>query len=391
MDPVRNPFAPGAGAPPPELVGRADVLSSIDVAIRRAALGKPARSHMLLGLRGTGKTVLLHHTAIKAQDMKDILVWEAMIEAPEGGDLPKLIFPLLRAILRKLSVIEASKKAAYSGLRALRSFASAFKLEVGAASLSVDPEPGVADSGDLLLDLSELFVRIGTAAKDAGGVFLLLLDEVQYLSALELSAIITSLHKCSQATLPVIFIGGGLPQVAGLAGNAKSYAERLFDYHVIGPLSEHESRKAVQQPILDEGESITSEALDQIVADTMGYPYFLQEWGYHAWNVAEESPINIADAVAARENAIRRLDEGFFKVRLDRLTPKEREYVHAMASLGREGPYRSGDIAQKLGEASNRLGPRRAAIIKKGMIYSPDHGDADFTVPGFADYLQRLV
>ena len=273
-------------------------------------------------------------------------------------------------------------------MKALRSFASAFKVQIGDVSLSVDPEPGVADSGNLEYDLSDMFVAIGRASQAAGKGWCLLIDEVQYLNSAELAALIVAVHKINQKQLPVIFFGAGLPQLAGLSGDAKSYAERLFSYPKVGPLDEAAAFQAVEGPIKDEGEEIHPKALGKIIRITEGYPYFLQEWGYQSWNAADQSPIDSADIERATTDALRRLDDGFFRVRFDRLTPKEREYVIAMAELGK-GPYRSSEVAEKLGEPPNKLGPRRAQIIAKGMIYSPQYGDVDFTVPMFDDYLRR--
>ena len=385
MDPVRNPFAPGAGSRPPELAGRDLILEEAIIAIRRALIGKSSRSQMLLGLRGVGKTVLLNRIEEMASDEGHLT---SFIEAPEGKPLGELLVPRLRQVLQKLSLAEQAKAKAHLALRALRSFASAFKFTHGETTISVDPEVGVADSGDLETDLPELFLRVGEAAKAAGKPWTLLIDEVQYLREVDLSALIVALHKTSQKGLPVLFFGAGLPQVAALSGDAKSYAERLFHYLSVGPLLADDAKTAIRQPIEDEGESISQAAVDEIFSKTHGYPYFLQEWGYQAWNIAEGDRIELDDARQAADEATRRLDDGFFKVRFDRLTPKEREYVIAMAKLG-DGPYRSSDIAASLGEAPQSLGPRRAQIISKGMIYSPSHGDIAFTVPMFNDYLIR--
>ena len=371
MDPVRNPFAPGAGSRPPELAGRQSILNDAEVAIKRALIGKQNRSQMLLGLRGVGKTVLLNKIEEMAESAGHVT---SFIEAPEGRPLSELLVPKLNQVLRKLSVTEQAKAKAHQALRALRSFASAFKLSYGDATLSVDPEAGVADSGDLESDLAELFLRVGEAAKAAGKAWTLLIDEVQYLRSKDLAALIVALHKISQKQLPVLFFGAGLPQVAALSGDAKSYAERLFHYPAVGPLLTDDAKTAIRQPVEDEGESISEDALDEILFKTQGYPYFLQEWGYQCWNIAQGMQIDVADASQAAGEATRRLDDGFFKVRFDRLTPKEREYVIAMAQLG-PGPYRSSDIAVALGETHQSLGPRRAQIISKGMIYSPSHGD----------------
>ena len=385
MDPVRNPFAPGAGSRPPELAGRHAILDDARIAIARTLIGKQNRSQMLLGLRGVGKTVLLNKIEEMAENAGHLT---SLIEAPEGKPLGELLVPRLNQVLRKLSLTEQAKAKTHLALRALRSFASAFKLTYGEATLSVDPEVGFADSGDLESDLPELFIRVGEAAKAAGKAWTLLIDEVQYLRPVDLAALIVALHKISQKELPVLFFGAGLPQVAALSGDAKSYAERLFHYPAVGPLLVEDAQTAIRQPVQDEGEQITDAALDEIMLRTQGYPYFLQEWGYQCWNIAQGDRIELADAVKAAAEATRRLDDGFFRVRFDRLTPKEREYVIAMAQLG-DGPYRSSDIAAALGETSQSLGPRRSQIIGKGMIYSPSHGDIAFTVPMFNDYLMR--
>lgn len=385
MDPVRNPFVPGAGSRPPELAGRGSVLEDARIAIERALLGKQNRSQMLLGLRGVGKTVLLNKIEEMAEDAGHLT---SFIEAPEAKPLSELLVPKINQVLRKLSLTEQAKAKAQQALGALRSFASAFQLSYGETTLSIDPRVGVADSGDLESDLPELFLSVGEAAKAAGKAWTLLIDEVQYLRPIDLAALIVALHKISQKELPVLFFGAGLPQVAALSGDAKSYAERLFHYPAVGQLLSDDAKTAIRQPVEDEGQSISEDALDEIILKTQGYPYFLQEWGYQCWNIAQGTQIKVADASQAAEEATRRLDDGFFKVRFDRLTPKEREYVIVMAQLG-AGPYRSSDIAAALSETPQSLGPRRAQIISKGMIYSPSHGDIAFTVPMFNDYLIR--
>jgi len=386
MDEIRNPFAPVAGAPPPELAGRDEIISRAEIALQRVLIGRHNKSQILLGLRGTGKTVLLSRIGQLAEQFEHLV---SSVEAPEHQPLSDLLYPKIHQVLRKLSKVESAKVKVYEATRALRSFASAFKISVGDISLSVDPEPGVADSGMLEYDLGELFVHVGKAAQSAGKAWTLLIDEVQYLSAPDLSALIVAIHRVNQEQLPVMFFGAGLPQIAALAGNAKSYAERLFDFPPVGPLDGDAIVTAIRQPIEDEGESISDKAIEEIVDRTEGYPYFLQEWGYQAWNFAGESPISIQDILAASTSALKRLDEGFFRVRFDRLTPKERKYVIAMANVGRRGPYKSSDIANNLNVSPQSLGPCRSKIIHKGMIYSPAYGDIDFTVPMFADYLKR--
>ncbi len=387
MDAISNPFAPGAGSQPPELAGRSVVLEAAGIALQRAIKCRHDKSQILLGLRGTGKTVLLNKIEDLAETCGHLT---SFVEAPEDDSLPQLLYPKIHQVLKKLSSIEAAKSLTHTALSALRGFASVFKIEYGDVSIAVDAEPGLADSGNLEMDVTELFVRVGEASKAAKKGWTLLIDEVQYIKKEELSATIVALHRTTQKGLPVKFFGAGLPQIAALTGNAKSYAERLFDFPPIGALSKDESYAALREPINAEGESIDSDALDEVYSQTQGYPYFLQEWGYQAWNTTEKSPIKRKDIVRATERAIQRLDDGFFRVRLDRLTPKEKEYVAAMADLG-TGPYRSSDVADQLGQDVQSLGPCRAQIIRKGMIYSPAHGDIAFTVPLFEDFLQRIA
>lgn len=386
MDSVRNPFAPGAGSQPPELAGRDEIISNAEIALQRVLIGRHNKSQILLGLRGTGKTVLLNKINELAETHGHLT---AFIEAPENKPLADLLYPKIHQVLRKLSIIENAKTKAHTAMRALRGFAGVFKVSVGDVSLSVDPEIGTADSGILEYDLSDLFVRIGEAAQSGGKAWTLLIDEVQYLSETDLAALIVAIHRIVQKKLPIVFFGAGLPQIAALSGNAKSYAERLFDFPLVGPLDNISATTAIRQPIEKEGESIGDKALEMIINRTEGYPYFLQEWGYQAWEIADASPISVDDVRNASSAVLRRLDEGFFRVRFDRLTPKEREYVIAMASLGKS-PYRSSDVADVLGGDIRALGPRRAQIINKGMIYSPAHGDIAFTVPMFEDYLKRI-
>lgn len=385
MDEVRNPFAPGAGSRPPELAGRDQIVSDADIAIQRVLVGRAAQSQMLLGLRGVGKTVLLNKIEEIAAGRGHKT---SFIEAPEGRRLVDLLYPKMHQVLRQLSLVHTAKGAAGAALGALRSFASVFKIQVGDMSFGIEATQGVADSGNIEYDISDLFLKIGEAAKAAGSAWTLLVDEVQYLKEDELAAVIVAIHRTNQKGLPVLFFGAGLPQIAALSGDAKSYAERLFTFPPIDALPDSAAKEAVEQPIREEGESIEAWALDEIIQKTRGYPYFLQEWAFQAWNTAIQSPITSADVGAAAERAIQRLDDGFFKVRFDRLTPKEREYVVAMAKLG-SGPYRSSDVAEVLGEQMTSLGPRRAQIIAKGMIYSPAHGDIAFTVPMFDEYLKR--
>lgn len=385
MDPYRNPFAPGAGSRPPELAGRDLILEAARVACGRALNGRSARSIMLLGLRGTGKTVLLNEIGRIARE-EGLLV--SKVESPERESLARLLYPEMRKVMRALSSVEAAKQIANRGLKGLRSFASIFKIDVGGIEIGVEPEPGLADSGNLQYDLPDLFTVIGEAAQAAGKGWILLIDEVQYLTEADLSALIVSVHRMSQEGLPVLLVGAGLPQVARLAGEAKSYAERLFLYPEVGALDQPSATQAVQKPILEEEASIDAAALDSIVDRTQGYPFFLQEWASTAWNIAEGPEITLDDVDHSYSETLASLDAGFFRVRIDRLTPSEVQFVKTMSSLG-DGPYAIADIAKAMGRPQSSLGPTRANIISKGMIYSTDHGYLNFTVPLFAEFMRR--
>lgn len=388
MNRIKNPFTPGAGSRPPELVGRDKIIEDSTIEIKRACIGNQARPQMLLGLRGVGKTVLLNHIEKIASQNNHITT---MIEANEGIDLVYTLQAEIQQLLKKLSLIENAKDKVNRALSVAKSFFSIFSLtiEIGDISMDISPEIGTADKGQLESDLSELFVVLGDLTKTVGKPWSIFIDEVQYLSEKDLSALIVALHKCSQLNLPILFFGAGLPQVAAMSGEAKSYAERLFNYPYIGPLTAEDVKKAIRNPIEKLGENITDEALKLIFDFTQGYPYFLQEWGAEIWNNAEEN--SIIDDNSVRVTAplvLDKLDHGFFSVRLDRLTNKEKEYVIAMASLGKGG-YKTGNIAQKLGRTNTGLGNVRSSIIKKGMIYSPYYGILDFTVPLFDDFLRR--
>ena len=385
MDPYINPFAPGAGSRPPELAGRDAVLSEARVACRRAVSGRHTRSKMLLGLRGTGKTVLLNEIRKIGED-ENLLVTK--IEAPEKASLARLLTPEMRKVMHSLSVTEAAKDLANRGLRGLQNFASIFKVKYADLEVGVEPEPGLADSGDLAFDLPDLFETIGQAAQVAGRGWLLLIDEIQYLTREDLSALIISLHHVSQTGLPVVFVGAGLPQVARLAGDAKSYAERLFDYSPIGALDKKSAARAIQRPVEEENASITADALAEVVKTTRGYPFFLQEWASKVWDRAQGPEIALAEVRQTYSETIASLDEGFFKVRFDRMTKTEIQFVDTMSELG-DGPYFMADVATAMKRKISSLGPVRASLIKKGMVYSTDHGFLDFTVPLFADFLRR--
>jgi hypothetical protein len=389
MDPVRNPFAPGAGTRPPELAGRDELREAVRVALERTRLQRPTKSVLMVGLRGVGKTVLLYRMR---DDAEGAGIHSLRIEAPEGRSLPAMLAPELRQALLRLSRNQRAKARAQRALRALAGFARALKVKYRDIEVGMDfePEPGLADNGDLALDLQALLEAAGEAAVQASTALAVFLDEMQYVTEDELAALITALHRTAQQSLPVILVGAGLPQLRGRMGEARSYAERLFDFPEIGPLSPPEARRAIEKPVHDEGAEVTREALDKIVEATRGYPYFLQEWGKHSWDVADDSPITGGDVDVASVSAVAALDESFFRVRFDRLTPGEKRYLRAMAELG-PGPHRSGDVADALGREVTSLGPTRSNLISKGMIYSPSHGDTAFTVPLFDEFMRRIM
>jgi hypothetical protein len=389
MDPIKNPFSPGAGSPPPELAGRAPILEQARVLLGRVRLGKPEKSLMLTGLRGVGKTVLLNEVRRMAQEANYRTV---LIEAHEDKALGPLIAAPLKAVFFELDRLAQAGDRVKRGLRVLRSFLGGLKVKMGEIEigLDIDPEIGAADSGDIEIDLPNLFEALGEAAKEKGSAVAILIDEIQYLSQKELGAIIMAMHRMQQRQLPVALLGAGLPVLPGLAGESKSYAERLFAFPDVGALSETDSNQAISDPALAAGVVITDEALAETYRLTKGYPYFIQEWGYQMWNLAERSPIELAVVKDAAESVIRRLDQNFFRVRFDRLTPGEKNFLRAMAELG-PGASRSGDIAACLGVKVNSIGPVRSKLIKKGMIYSPAYGDIAFTVPLFDEFMKRAM
>lgn len=389
MDPINNPYAPGAGAPPPELAGRGELRELMRIALERVRAGRPTKSILMVGLRGVGKTVLLDRMR---DDAEASGIHTLRVEAPENRSLPAILAPQLRQALLRLSRIARAKEFAQRALRGLAGFAKALKVKYQDIEVGFDfePEPGLADNGDLEHDLQALLEVAGIAAKEAGTALAMFIDELQYVKEDELAALITALHRTSQRSLPVVLVGAGLPQLPGHMGRAKSYAERLFDFPRVGPLSPEAARIAIAKPARDQGVDVTEEALQRIIQETHGYPYFLQEWGKHAWDVAHASPITLRDVELASQTTVAALDESFFRVRFDRLTPVEKKYLRAMAELG-PGPHRSGDIADQLNRGVTSLGPTRSKLIEKGMIWSPSHGDTAFTVPLFDEFMRRIM
>ena len=389
MSPLDNPFAPGAGTRPPELAGRDELIKSIHIAAERTRRLLAARSVLLLGLRGVGKTVLLDRVHDEAQGAGLATV---MIEATDRSALPALLAAELRRVLLRLSRQRRVRDVASRALRVLAGFASALKVKYGDIELGIDApvEPGVADSGDLELDLVALFEALGAAAAASDTALIVIVDELQYVPKAELAALIAALHRAAQRRLPILLAAAGLPQLRAQVAEAKTYAERLFEFREVGPLDEEASGDAVAKPIRTHNADISPDALKMIVAETQGYPYFLQEWGKHAWDIAERSPIDAGDVARASNEVAASLDAGFFRARFDRLTPAQKRYLRAMAELG-PGPHRSGEIARVLDRKVTSLGPTRARLIAKGMVWSAARGDTAFTVPSFDRFMRRIM
>jgi len=389
VDPVANPYAPGAGTPPPELAGRDELRETVRIAAERIRAGRSAKSLLLVGLRGVGKTVLLDRMR---NDAEAAGLHTLRIEAPESRSLPAILAPQLRQALLRLSTVEQARDLGRRALRALAGFARGLKVKYDDIEVGYDyePEPGLADNGDLEHDLQALLESAGEAARAAGTALILFIDELQYVEEEQMEALITALHRVAQRQLPVMMVGAGLPQLPGRMGRAKSYAERLFDFPQIGPLDADSARDAIAVPAAEQHVVFEPAALERIVRETQGYPYFLQEWGKHVWDIAPGSPVTLNDVERAAGNAIAALDESFFRVRFDRLTPAEKRYLRAMAELG-PGPHRSGDIANVLDRKVTALGPTRNQLISKGMVWSPNHGDTAFTVPMFDQFMKRIM
>jgi hypothetical protein len=389
MDPIKNPYSPGAGSPPPELVGRDPILEAARILLGRVKVGRPEKSMLLTGLRGVGKTVLLNEIErlARADDYRTL-----SIEAHEGKPLAHLMAPHLRSLLFELDRVAGTGDKVRRGLAVLRSFVGALRFTVGEVSigLDIDPEVGTADSGDLDIDLPSLFLAVAEAAEERSSAVAIFIDELQYFSTRELGALIMAMHRVQQRQLPLVLLGAGLPILPGLAGASKSYAERLFSFPDIGALSAEDAAKALQDPAEAAGVAFEPEALEEVFRLTKGYPYFLQEWGYQSWNHASTSPITVEIVMTATATVTPRLDQNFFRVRFDRLTPSEKGFLRSMAQFG-SGPHRMGDIAEALGVKIASLGPVRARLIKKGMIYSPAHGDIAFTVPLFDEFMVRAM
>ena len=387
MDRRNNPYAPGAGLQPPELAGRDRLIEDVTIDMDRVLARRPTKGLVLLGLRGVGKTVLLNRLRAFADDKG---FETTKIEAPEGGSLPDLLAPELRRIIYALDLRKAGGRHLRRAVNVLRGFANAFKVKIGDIEFGVDPAPGAGDSGNLEQDLPHLLMAVAEAAAERRSAVGLFLDEIQYLSSVELAAVVVACHEIAQRNLPLLFIGAGLPQVAALAGKAKSYAERLFDYPEVGPLDPDAARAAIAIPARKEGVSFDDGAVDAILQATQNYPYFIQEWGFQVWNRAPSSPIAREVVANATPDVIAHLHANFFRVRFDRLTVLQQKYLRAMAELG-PGPHQTGQIATTLGVGAASVATVRQQLVNKGMVWSQRHGETAFTVPLFDSFMKRQM
>ncbi len=389
MDPKKNPFSPGAGSQPPALAGRAALLEQSAIALARLKAGRHDRSLMIVGLRGVGKTVLLNRVYSQAEDLGYRSI---MVEVHEGKPFAVALVAELRRLYLDMNRAAAAGAALKKFGGVMRSFLNGVKVKYNEVEFAIEGEAldGAADSGDLESDLPEVLTALGQAGEERGTAVVIIIDELQYLGEKDLSALLFSVHKVSQRGLPLTVVGAGLPQLVGSAGRAKSYAERLFLFPELGPLLAPDAKRALQDPMLVQGVRFTEAALDEIVRVTHGYAYFIQEWGYMAWNSSPASPIDVDVIRGMHAAAVEHLDRNFFGVRFDRLTHAEEGYLRALAELGSE-PQRSGAIAALLGRTSQELGTLREQLIGQGMIYSPAHGFTAFTVPLFDEYMKRRM
>jgi len=387
MDPVRNPYSPGAGTRPPALVGREREIEAMDIALQRLLLGRDGRSEMLTGLRGVGKTVLLNEFEHLA-DARGY--FHEHIEVSEDGELPPRLAAAFRRVLLSMDARRRIGERVHRALGILKAFT--IRLPDGVElNIDVDPVHGPADSGDLATDLAGLFVELGEVARDHGTGVLITIDELHYVKLATLEALVMGLHRATQLALPITVAGAGLPSLATLTGEAKSYAERIFTFPVIGSLTGDQPLEALEVPAADEEVRWAPEALTRVVEVTGGYPYFLQEFGKQAWDVAEGPHlITLDDVERSIPVATAELDDGFFRVRTGRTSDPERAYLRAMAELG-PGPVRSVEVAELLGKKATALGPTRDGLLKKALCFSPRWGEIDFTVPMFDAFMKRWI
>jgi len=389
VDPRTNPYSPGAGVRPTELAGRDGELEAFDVLSARAEAGRPDQGIVFSGLRGVGKTVLLNELLANARDRGWIA---AKVEADLGADRVPFRNQVAGALNQALRHARGRGESSGFFRRALATFKS-FSLTASpdgsfSIGIDVDPERGRGDTGSILADLTDLAIDLGDAARDLGVGAVLFVDEMQQLSLEELGALCQACHEAAQRRLPFFVVAAGLPNLPARLSEAKSYSERLFRYVRIDRLSDDDARRALTRPAEEEHVAWSAEAVDAVVGASGGYPYFVQQFGQTTWNAAPGSPIQVEDAREGLQEGWIRLDHGFFRARWERATPAEREYLAAMAFDG-DGPSSTGTVAERLAKKPTSLGPTRANLIAKGLVYAPQHGLIAFTVPGMADFIAR--
>ena len=388
MDRATNPYTPNAGAPPRYLAGRRAEVDEFRILLRRLAKGYTEQSVIVTGLRGVGKTVLLReYTKIAAEED-----WVAVdAEVSKNTQFGPQMANLARRALLRVSPRNRWGERARRAAGILKSFSLTVSPDGSlTAGLDVEPEWGHADTGNLNEDLADVFEAVGEAAREKGSGVVFLFDEIQFLSKVELEALIGAVHRTVQRQLPITFAGAGLPQLPGLAGDAKSYAERLFKFPMIGELPPEAATDALVLPARDEGVEYEPDAVAEIVKYTEGYPYFIQEFGRAVWHVAEGPVITAVDVSSARGVVEAELDESFFRSRVQRATPEELRYMRAMAELGPDA-QKAAEVADVLGRTSDQIAPLRARLINKGLLYTPRYGYAKFTVPQFDRFMRRYM
>lgn len=386
MDRLRNPFTPGAGALPPELAGRANVMEDGDVLSKRTLMGKYEKSLLLIGLRGVGKTVLLRHLAEKARGDGVIPILVEMRN--DTSDVEELSVRIKEA-LSILDFKSRVKSTVNQAFLVLKNFVKTLSVNIGDFGIAVETNPGIGDSGNMEYDLSEVLMACARAAKESNTAIGLYIDELQNMDIHALRGVIVALHHAAQESLPLYLVGSGLPTIRGLIGKSKTYAERMFNYAELGALSEAEVSDAVVGPMRENGVSVDDEAVKEIFAQSHGYPYFLQEYGYQLWLEAENPRIEIGDVRKILPAVTARLDRNFFDVRFDRIANAERRFLRAMAETG--SPARISEVARVLDRTLGSLSPVRSSLIRKGMVFSPALGEISYTVPLFAEYVKRVM
>lgn len=388
MDPVRNPYSPGAGTPPPYLAGREDLIAAFDTLLGRATIGNAVQPMVLSGLRGVGKTVLL----LQWRSQAEAAGWAAShVEARPGADLRAQLADAVTDLLRQISRSYRNHERVERLKRVSASFIKAAGATVsrGGLTFDVNPEVGVADSGDLETDLTELLVELGRAARDEGRGAIILIDELQDAGAERLAAVVGACHRINQERLPALVVGAGLPTVGKVLSDAKSYAERLFDLRTVGPLMGIAQDQAISEPAAKLGVHFEASALTALRELAGGYPFFIQTHGKFVWDSATGSPIDASDVHVSAPRAEEQLRRSFFSPRYDRATPAERRYMHAMAAVGLDA-VSTADVASRLGRRQSAVSVQRDGLLNKGLIYAPERGLVAFTVPHMTVYLRSL-